>query len=224
MSDDVKKRDFYSETLDYLLINQAGLTITDIAKALNTSRITASKYIGILEAEKKVVSKQIGAYKLYYSADRSLIPKKVMLAYYSGLLASLKHEIKDKEKYKEFGNTIADFIQFAFTFSFPENEKLRKGPDYSGYFKNFKKIMTYIDFIYEKNPKIKMEKIDNGFLFHMSDIDLFDKSEDLNLHYYIASGVMEKLISRDLKKEVSCDVGDIDVKNRSVNLKITFKE
>ena len=224
MNNSGKNRDFYKETLDYLLLNQSGSTITDIANGLDTSRITVSKYIGILEAEKKVVSKQLGAYKLYYSADRSLIPKKIMLAYYSGLLSSLKREISDKGKYKEFGKNIAEFIEFAYSFSLPENADLRKGPDYSSFFKNVRKILNYIDFVYENRPKIKVEAIKNSAQFLITDIDLFEKSKDLDYHYYIASGVIEKLGSKFLEKEVECNVEDIDLDNKTVKLKIIIKE
>ena len=224
MSDSAKNRDFYKETLDYLLLNQSGLTITDIAEGLETSRITASKYIRILEAEKKVVAKQIGAYKLYYSAERSLIPKKIMLAYYTGLLTSLKREIKNVEKYKEFGRTIADYIRFAYSFSFPENEALKNGPDYTQYFKNVKRLLTSIDFVYEEKPKIKMESLDNGVVFNISQIHLFEKSKDLAYHFYIASGVFEKLVSNDLGRAITCNVEKIDTENNFVSLKITFNE
>jgi len=219
-----ESRDFYKEIINHLLMNQSGLTITDIANGLNTSRITASKYLGILKAEKKVVSKQIGAYKLYYSAERSLIPKKIMLAYYIGLLSSIKREIRDTEKYKEFGKIIADYIGFAYSFSFPENANLKKGPDYSKYFKNFSKLLTYIDFIYENKPKIKTEVIDKGVIFNISDIDLFDKSKELDFHYYIASGVIEKLVSKDLNKVIICNVEEIDTDKKSVRLKIIIKD
>ena len=224
MSDSTKKRDFYREILDYLLINQSGLTITDIANGISTSRNTVGKYIGILEAEKKVVNKQVGVYKLYYSADRSLIPKKIMLAYYSGLLASLKREITDKRKYKEFGKTIADFIEFAYSFSLAENEDIRKGPDYSYFFKNLSKILTYIDFVYENRPKIKVNAIKNTAHFLISNIDLFEKSEELDYHYYIASGVIEKLGSKFLEKRIICNVDKIDLDNKTVELKIIIKE
>jgi predicted transcriptional regulator len=224
MSEPAQKRDFYKEILDHLLINQSGLTITDIANDLNTSRITASKYIEILKAEKKVVSKKIGAYKLYYSAERSLIPKKVMLAYYTGLLTSLKKEIKDKSKYKEFGKTIVDYIESIYLFSFPDNKEFRKGPDYTNYLKNVKKLIIYTDFIYEENPKIEMEPIENGAIFKISKIKLFEKSKDFAYHYYLASGVIERFISKHLEKDVECSVEEIDLKNNSVKLKIIIRD
>ncbi|MBD3212862.1 MAG: winged helix-turn-helix transcriptional regulator [Candidatus Lokiarchaeota archaeon] len=222
--EDNEKRNFSREILNHLLINPSGATITDIAKDINISRITVSKYISVLEAKEKVTTKQVGAYTLYYSADRSLIPKKIMLAYYSGLLASLKREIADKEKYKEFGKTIADYIQFAYTFTFPENKNLRKGPDYSYFFKNIRKILSYIDFVYENRPKIKVEALKNTAHFLISNIDLFKKSKELDYHYYIASGVIEKLGSNFLEKDIICNVEDIDLDAKIVKLKIVIKE
>jgi predicted ArsR family transcriptional regulator len=47
-----------------LLKNSDGLTITDIAKELNIHQITASKYMAVLEAEKKIKCRSIGMAKV----------------------------------------------------------------------------------------------------------------------------------------------------------------
>ena len=43
-----------------------GLTIEEISKFLEISRSTASKYLAVLEAEKKLVVRDIGKAKLHY--------------------------------------------------------------------------------------------------------------------------------------------------------------
>ena len=115
------------------------MTITDISKGIGTSRITVGKYIGILEATGKVTTKKIGAYTLYYGAERGLIPKRLMLSYYTGLLSGLKKEITDKEKYKDFGRTIADFMEFPYGSAYPAEVMPTKKGD-------IKRFLKYLHF------------------------------------------------------------------------------
>jgi len=219
-----RTKNFSDLILRALLENPSGLTITDIADNIKACRNTVSKYIGILEAKKKVVSKEIGAYKLYFSAERTLIPKKIMLAYYTGLLTSIKSQIKNKEKFKEIGKEIAKHIKFVYSFPPPDTSGKEKVQIYKEYLRFMKKILTHIDIIYEKKPKVKMEIIENGVIFFISNIEIFEKSKELDYHYYIASGVIEILGSKGLKRDIQCDVEEIDVENKSVKLKIIIKD
>ena len=45
--------------------NSRGMTITEVAKKLNIHYTNASKYLAVLEAEKKVVRRDIGMAKLF---------------------------------------------------------------------------------------------------------------------------------------------------------------
>lgn len=218
-----EKRDYNQEILDYLLDNPSGLTITDISEGINTSRITVSKYVGILEAQEEVTNRKIGAYKLYYNANKSLIPKRVMLSYYTGLLSGLKKEITDHEKYKDFGRTIADFMEFPYGSGFPENIKNSKD-NYRKYLKYFGKTLPYIDFIYEEKPNIEIIVEENKAIYTLTKISLFDKSENFDVHYFIASGVIERIISKSLQRDVRCNVKEIDPKGRSVKLIVEIND
>ena len=215
-----KEEEWKHDIFNYLLDNPSGLTITDISNGIDTSRITVSKYIGILEAEKKVINKKIGAYKLYFSAERGLVPKKVMLSYYTGLLSGLKKEITDKEKFKEFGRTIGNFMGFPYGSAFPADVMPQKKGNIEKFLKYFGKSFSFIDFIYERRPKVETEINGNKAIFTISDIELFEKSENYDVHYYIASGVIEKTVSESLKREVICNVENIDVKKRIVKMSL----
>ena len=46
-----------------------GLTITDVSKALNINYSTSSKYLAVLEAEGKVVHRDVGMAKLFRIND-----------------------------------------------------------------------------------------------------------------------------------------------------------
>lgn len=214
-----KKRNFSREILNYLLINPSGVTITDIAKGIETSRITASKYVSILEAKNKIITKQIGAYTLYYSAQRDLIPKSVMLSFYTGLLNGLKEDIFDKEQFKKYGKIIADFMRFPYGSTVSEMVLPNKGSNNEKYLMYIGDHLSVFDFIYEQKPKITTEVIGAEAIYTVTDIKLFDKSEDFDVHYHIASGIVEKLVSKYFPN-AKCNVEEIDVKNRIVKLSL----
>jgi len=46
-----------------------GLSISEVAKALKISRMTAARYLDRLVAEKKVYRRKIGAVKLHYKTE-----------------------------------------------------------------------------------------------------------------------------------------------------------
>ena len=48
------------EIAQYLRNNPSGLTITDIAKGIDTSRVTVTKYMPELLQEEKVFAKEVG--------------------------------------------------------------------------------------------------------------------------------------------------------------------
>ena len=219
MSKNGERREFSKEILNFLLINPSGVTITDIAKGINTSRITASKYISVLEAKKKITTKQIGAYTLYFSVQRDLIPKNIMLSFYIGLLKGIKEKITDKETFKKFGKTIADFMKFPYGSAIPADVLPSKGGTKEKYYKFIGDNLSLLDFIYEQKPKITTEMKDDKTIYTISDIELFDKSEDFDVHYYIVSGVLEKSISRFFSKAF-CNIEEIDVKNRIVKISL----
>ncbi len=219
MNKNGERRDFSKEILNYLLINPSGVTITDIAKGINTSRITVSKYVSVLEAKKKITTKQIGAYTLYFSVQRDLIPKNVMLSFYTGLLKGIKEEITDKETYKKFGKTIADFMKYPYGSPLSADILPNKGGTKEKYYRYIGENLSLLGFIYERKPKIKTEVMDDKTFYTISDIELFDKSEDFDVHYYITSGVIEKIASRFFPKAF-CDVEEIDVKKRIVKISL----
>lgn len=219
MSKNGEKRDFSKEILNYLLVNPSGLTITDIAKGINTSRITVSKYVSILEAKKKVSTKEIGAYTLYFNVKRGLIPLDIMLPFYTGLLNGLKEDITDKAYYKKYGKRIADFMKFPYGSEVTDYVLPKKDRTNEKYLKYIGEQLSIFNFIYTYKPKIAIEVMENEALYTISDIELFDKSEDFDVHYYIASGVIEKVASRFFPK-ASCKVEEIDLKNRIVKISL----
>lgn len=54
------------EILSLLKKHVYGLSIEDVSKFLSISRITASKYLAVLEASGKIVVREVGKTKLHY--------------------------------------------------------------------------------------------------------------------------------------------------------------
>jgi len=60
------------EIFELLAEKNYGLTIEEVANALKTSRSTASKYLAIMEAEGKILVREVGKAKLHYQKNRIL--------------------------------------------------------------------------------------------------------------------------------------------------------
>ena len=90
----VKKGKIWAdEIVRYLKNHPSGLTITAIAKGIDTSRVTVTKYMSQLLEEENVFAKEVGVYKLYYSSERDFIPKKILQAFYTGVLTGIKGKL-----------------------------------------------------------------------------------------------------------------------------------
>jgi predicted transcriptional regulator len=53
-----------------------GLSISDVARLLHLNYITSSKYLAVLEAEKRITHRQIGMAKLFKVVSISSLPEK----------------------------------------------------------------------------------------------------------------------------------------------------
>ncbi len=103
-----KGTNWKKKILSFLEENPSGFTITDIAEGIKSTRITVSKYFSQLEIENKVLSKTIGVYKLYFSAERRYIAIDLVRAFYKSILSGIKGKFSKKEEFKEIGYSISD--------------------------------------------------------------------------------------------------------------------
>lgn len=60
------------QILEFLARNTRGATISEISNELSISRQTASKYLEILKAEKKIELREVGRAKLHYLKQENL--------------------------------------------------------------------------------------------------------------------------------------------------------
>lgn len=56
--------------LEFLVDRPRGSTISEVSDSLDISRQTASKYLEVLKAEKKIEQRKIGKAKLNYAAEK----------------------------------------------------------------------------------------------------------------------------------------------------------
>jgi len=219
-----KEKDYEGRIIEHLQQSPSGLTITDIHNGINASRITVSKYISVLEAREKVFSKKIGAYKLYFVTERSFIPKTPMLAYYAGLLSSIKSEFSDLNKFKEFGYIIHEFMTFPFSSS-PNGTMQWKAGLMKEFMKFYADIYPHLDLTMDRNVIIEEDIYDDGnsAIIRLKNLKVFDISENFDIHYYIISGIIEKAFSNRLKREVKCNVKKIDASEKIVEISIEIK-
>jgi len=220
-----KEKEYETRIIEHLQQTPSGLTITDIHNGINASRITVSKYISVLEAKGKVFSKKIGAYKLYFTSERKFIPKKPMLAYYAGLLSSIKKEFSDLNKFKEFGYIINNFMIFPFSSAIPEDIKQSKIELLKGIFEYYTNIFPRLDLLMDKNVIIEkhIQEKENSIIIRLKNLKIFDTSKDFDVHFYIISGITEKAFTKSFGRKVTCNVNKIDISKKIVEFSIKIE-
>ena len=219
-----KEKDYEVRILEHLQQSPSGLTITDIHNGINASRITVSKYISVLEEKEKVFSKKIGAYKLYFVTERSFIPKTPMLAYYAGLLSSIKSEFSDLSKFKEFVYIINEFMTFPFS-SFPNDTMEWKASLMKEFMKYYTNIYPHLDLTMDRNVIIEEDISDDAktAIIRLKNLKVFDISENFDVHFHIIAGITEKAFSKILNRDVECNVQKIDTSEKTVEISVEIK-
>jgi hypothetical protein len=220
-----KNRNFEEEILNFLKHMPSGQTITDIANGIDSTRITVSKYITGLEKEEKIFTKKIGAYTLYFSSERSFVPRNVAMSFYEGILAWMKERIKDDENYKELGHSIAKFIPIPIG-SYQANLLPSKNVSIGNFLKYYGNLFTYYDFLFDEKLTVEV-LVDNtgtSAIYKLINIEILEKSVNFEKHFYIMSGIIESLISKWLKRATICSVDFIDIKNKIVQISLKVLE
>ena len=147
-----------------------------------------------------------------------------MLAYYAGLLSSIKSEFSDLNKFKEFGYIIHEFMTFPFSSS-PNGTMQWKAGLMKEFMKFYADIYPHLDLTMDRNVIIEEDIYDDGnsAIIRLKNLKVFDISENFDIHYYIISGIMEKAFSKSLKREVNCNVKKIDASDKIVEISIEIK-
>ncbi len=215
-----KGKDWKADILEFLAEKPSGFTITDIADNIHSTRITVSKYLSLLEQEKKVLSKEIGVYKLYFSAERRYMAIDLFRAYYKSLLRGVKDKFSDKKDFKEIGVQVSETLSDFLLKQFPKSIR-DQIHEFKDFLKFFGSIYPYLDFIYADNLTIQ-ETIDfkqEKAIYVFKNTGILDITKDLKYHFYILSGIIEKSLSRIFKKNtITCNVSNVNRENKTITL------
>ncbi len=211
--------------LEQVKQNPSGLTIADISKKLEISRITVSKYILVLEAKKKVLSKSIGAYTLFLPVKKTIIPLRSASTYMQGLLSGLAIEIPEnqEEVFKRIGLNMHKYFNIPLGSEFPrELIKPEKG-SYRNLLEYYGENYETWDLIFGGSIDIEVDVDKEGtkasYLF--KDISLLDESEDFILYFYLISGMIERTLGDLINKKVFCRVENISNNNVELSIQIS---
>ncbi|MFO7797387.1 MAG: hypothetical protein ACQERB_11735 [Promethearchaeati archaeon] len=215
--------EYREEIIAFIDHNPSGVTITDIAKGINTSRVTAGKYIAILLERQEVFFKEIGAYKLYYSSKSQLIPREMVFSYFEGLLNGLDQFIEDKEKLKMIGKKIADYMDFPYGSKVPA-EVLPKnnGKSVDKFLTYFGSMIPFVQFVYRNKINVitKLDEHKKRAIYRLSNIK--ELGRFMQIHFYIMMGVIEKSIQKKLNLKVRAQIEKMDFENDIVEFSLEF--
>ena len=210
--------------LDYVKQYPSGITITDISKGINVSRITVNKYVLVLEAKEKLFSKTIGAYKLYFASERQFIPKRAIIAFYQGLLSGIATEISENREtvFKNIGLNMDKFITFPVGSRFPKEIRQSKNGSYGELFQYYAEIYDSMDYVIEEFAEIEVTINEKGnkAIYTFKDVELLEKDNNFIVHFYIVSGMIQKTLSKLLNKKVICNVEKISGNNVDLSIEI----
>ena len=196
--------------LDYLRENPSGSTITDVSNEINIHRNTVSKYLKGLDEKNKVRIKEIGAYKLYYTSEKDILPKRTFIKIYKGILYGLKKFFPNKEDvFKELGKELVKFYPTSIGNIPRIINELNSGV-------SLKFIMEVVEDIYQGLfqdsiilNKIEINNDDEIIKIRYSHSTFLIDSDDFIYHIYMLIGYIEKLLSNELNTKFECSIEDI---------------
>jgi len=203
------------EILDCIRDHPGGVTITDIANLKEYSRNTVSKYVSILELKKLVLSRKIGAYKLYFSSTSGNLPRVVILSYYKALLTGLKQKFPGQaEIFKEIGLSEVANIKFAFGPDvFQELKKLKDKEFSKEHLDAFKNFFPSYD-IFQPNIEISTLELDPKnmkAIFRFKNSAFLEDTDDYIYHIYLTCGITEGILKNTYNSHIVCDIENIHV-------------
>ena len=222
----VKKGEYWKdEIVQFLRNNPSGSTITDIAKGIDTSRVTVTKYISKLLQDEKAFAKEVGVYKLYYYIEREFVPLSVLRAFYSGVLEGVKGKLSEKD-FKEIGHVVAGYMRPLLRTSFLEDPETLREPtrkSFRGFFEFFKEVYPYMEFVNPEGMNVDIEYMsddEDKATYIFKNVKLLELSEEFKYHFHLWSGAIETLLSKFFKKQVTCEIIDINLKDYSVKVSL----
>ena len=210
--------DYESEIIDYIRGKPDGVTITDIAKYKKHSRNTVSKYVSLLILKKKIFSRKVGAYKLYFCEEEISFPKIFIIEYYKGILSGLKQKFPDSEDlFKEIGRICYKHIDLSLG---DVVSKELKGPKVNRFIKIYNDVFgKFYPSSEVTNPliNISLKKLDNNktkTILKFTHSEFLQDTDDFIYHAYIVSGLIEELWKKEVGRIIQCNVESVHISDK----------
>ncbi|MGV9197511.1 MAG: winged helix-turn-helix transcriptional regulator [Promethearchaeia archaeon] len=208
---------FEMQILKFLKANSDGSTVTDIANGIGASRNTIAKYLSKLEESNAISSKKVGAYTLYYGTDKNqIISKSIFISLYKGLIYGLKKQFpREENKVKELGKYVAEFFEIPLIGfeKFVDYLKNDEPPSLEVIVRLLEQFNVYNELFDENTILSGVQVIEpkKSYSFRYSNFSLLQEKKDFSYHLEIIGGYVEGLLSKKLRRKVSCRMTDCNV-------------
>lgn len=230
VSNSTDKKEYEQEILDCLYNYSFGLTITDIADKIDTTRNTVYRYLGKLEGEGLVFKRKVGRYVLYFSKDKSMEFLNKLTPTYKGFIKNLKKEFSDKEStFKKIGKGLVETMSLPINIEGYEELESLKSLSNKELFELMKNLLPFLNlFDNDINVRIiKINKNNNTAIYQITNSNMLE-SEDLLYHFYLLTGFLQEKLSEILEKQVKCLILEYEifkqVEDSYINISIKISE
>jgi len=225
-----KRKTIKQDILEELQDARLGIYTTQIAKNLNCSRTTVTKYLKMLEEEGLAVVTSVGDIKLWKHKDTIEDENKkeslmnYILPLYTLMLKNFDKIKVDQEKAKKLGKLISKdfkFDKFIDVSLVKSIEDLIKSLKDKNYEKIANALMDIVDSVLKpldnydwEEPFIATDK--NIIILRMKDSDFITSP----MHFYVLSGILEEEINNFFPITIS--ISKIAKKKNMVDIEIDF--
>jgi DNA-binding transcriptional ArsR family regulator len=208
-----QKREYDEEILDCLRNYSFGLTITDIADKIDTTRNTIYRYLALLEGKNLVFKKKVGRYVLYFSKDKRIEFLNDIAPVYKSLIKSIQKEFGNQfDAYKRIGEGLVEILTLpVHTEGFEQLESLQNLSN-KELFELIKNIFPYLSIFDNKvNVRIiEISKDNSKVVYQIYNSNLLE-SENYLIHFHILAGYLQQELRTILKKDVACHVSKYEI-------------
>ena len=215
-----RDRDFEKEIMSSLSKSTFGLTISDVAKKIVTTRNTVYRYLGILEGKDLVFKKKIGRYVLYFSKEKELEYLDNVLPIYKSFIDNVRRELPEQESvFKRIGKGMVDAITLPVSIEgYEQLDSVKILPNK----KLFELVRNLLPFLNLFDSKIQVRIIDlnkeaTKATYQISNSIFLAGGESHIYHFHILAGFVEEKLKQVLDKIVNCEVLDYKIFEKKVD-------
>ena len=197
-----RKNNIKNEIIQLLKNSYMGLSIRNISKKLNHSRITITKYLKILKKERLIIDQKVGQYRVWFFKDKNNLNINNSLIYLinNSILKNLTSFNLKKKDIKELGKSVAKEFNFSDYIDI-DIENIEKPPSSKEMADRLMKIIDSICLLYDNytwHPPILKEDL-SVIVIRMFNSNLISNPN----HFHLISGFIEYEINKYVKSEVN---------------------